>query len=66
MKKVLAVLLAAGLVVGIYRAVNVPDVSCDEDSDTPDDFLEEVSNGSGNHAPYGGGQGGGSGGGQPG
>ena len=66
MKKVLVILLIAGLVVGIYGTTGVPDVSCGEDSDTPDDFPEGFPEDTGGPAPCGGGGGGGAGPGQPG
>ena len=66
MKKVLVILLIAGLVVGIYGTTGIFDISCGEDSDTPDEFPESIPEDNGNPAPCGDGGGGGSGGGMPG
>ena len=66
MKKVLVILLVIGLFAGIYGTTGVPDISCGEDSDTPDDFPGSIPEDNGGPAPCGGGEGGGMGGGQPG
>jgi hypothetical protein len=65
MKKVLVILLIAGLVVGIFGTTGVPDVSCGEDSDLSNDFPGSVPGDNGGPAPCGG-EGSGGGAGQPG
>ena len=65
MKKVLVILLIVGLVVGMIGTTGISDISCGEDSDTPDDFPEGFPEDNGNPAPCGGGCDG-AGGGQPG
>ena len=62
MKKVLVILLIAGLVVGIFGTISISDISCGEDSGTPDDFPESIPEDNGDPAPCGGGEGGGGGG----